>query len=196
MKEDTLPGTENMKCAIGLYYGTRRYVEGEFKGHSVTGVFSYVDVSDDGPCNRPVRVWCKWKDGNNAWLACANPNHQRDAEIVLLLNEEYIAYLVWQQNPFAPMPEILRNRTKRNPFLDAPKKVITVGDETKALPAKKRIPRNKGNKAARKARTLGEALQAIPPQNRAEAYREAAKTGLRILVGVAALGAKADKGKL
>jgi hypothetical protein len=152
MTEEKLPGTENMKCAIGLYEGSRHYVDGPFKGRIVYGTFSYVDVSDK-PCDRPVRVWCKRAGSNHAWLACDDPQHQRDAEIILPLNEEYIAFLVWQQNPLQPMPEILRNRVKRNPFFDAPKRTIIV-EEPKALPPKTRIPRNKGNKAKRRVEAI------------------------------------------
>lgn len=159
MPNDTLPGTENMKCAIGLYEGSREYVDGPFKGTKVYGVFSYVDVSDE-PCDKPVRFWCKRKGSNHAWLACDNPEHQRDAEMKLELNPEYIAFLVWQQNPGQPMPEALRNRTKRNPFLDAPKKLVEAAPEPKLLPPKKRhkIPRNKP-KTNLRAKSMGDAAK-------------------------------------
>lgn len=132
MTDDKLPGTENMKCAIGLYEGSREYVDGPFKGTKVYGIFSYVDVVDE-PCHAPVRFWCKRKGSNHAWLACANPEHQRDAETVLKLTPEYIAFLVWQQKPGQPMPEILRDRVKRDPFLDS-KKLVEAPVEPKALP--------------------------------------------------------------
>jgi len=188
MTEDTLPGTENMKCAIGLYEGSREYVDGPFKGTKVHGVFSYVDVSDE-PCHKPVRFWCKRKGSNHAWLACANPEHQRDAQHVLELTPEYIAFLVWQQKPGQPMPELLQNRVKRDPFLDAPKRLVESTPESKALPPKKRIPRNKKQK---KARTLGQAIERLPPSKKREAYREAAKGAIKVFAAVMGL---VDKGK-
>lgn len=182
MTDDKLPGTENMKCAIGLYEGSREYVDGPFKGTKVYGVFSYVDVSDK-PCDEPVRFWCKRKGSNHAWLACGNPEHRRDAEAVLPLTPEYIAFLVWQQKPGQPMPELLANRAKRDPFLDAPKQLVQAPQEPKALlpPKKQRcIPRNKcptchqpryvvgpnvcsnafHNNSSRRAKAIGEAAQA------------------------------------
>jgi len=188
MTEDTLPGTENMKCAIGLYEGSREYVDGPFKGTKVYGVFSYVDVSDE-PCVRPVRFWCKRKGSNHAWLACDNPEHRRDADTVLALTPEYIAFLVWQQKPGQPMPELLKNRVKRDPFLDAPKRLVESTPEPKALPPKKRIPRNKKQK---KARTLGQVIDRLPPQRKAEAYREALQLGGKVMAAVMGL---VDKGK-
>ncbi|HEX6826580.1 MAG TPA: hypothetical protein VF077_09730 [Nitrospiraceae bacterium] len=142
MVDSQLPGTEGMKCAIGLYEGTREYVEGPFKGHKVSGVFSYVDIVDE-PCNEPVRFWCKRKGTRHAWLACANPEHQRDAESVVELTPERIAFLVWQQKPGQPLPECLKGRKMHDPFIDAPKRVIESTPPPKALPPKKRIPRNK-----------------------------------------------------
>ena len=183
MSTDRLPGTELMRCARGLYEGTTTYTDGPFKGQSVHGVFSYVNI--DGPCHRPVRNWCKRRGSNHAWLACDLPEHRQDAEVVLPLEEEHIAFLVWQQNPLAEMPEILRNRTKRNPFLDAPKKVITV-DEPKP---KKRIPRNKGTKAKKRARTLLEALEGQEPKTRGEAFVQAIGIGLDVAKKVMQLNA-------
>jgi hypothetical protein len=182
MTQDKLPGTENMKCAIGLYEGSREYVDGPFKGIKVHGVFSYVDVSDE-PCNEPVAVWCKRKGSNHAWLACNNPQHQRDAETVLKLTPEYIAFLVWQQKPGQPMPEILRDRAKRDPFLDS-KKLVEAPIEPKALPPKKRIPRNKKSK---KARTLAQRIEQLPPQRKAQAYREAGKVAVKVFAAVMGL---------
>ncbi len=190
MTQDKLPGTESMKCAIGLYEGSREYVDGPFKGTKVFGVFSYVDVSDE-PCNAPVRFWCKRKGSNHAWLACDNPEHRRDAESVLELTDEYIAFLRWQQGPAsrANMPEVLKNRVKRDPFLDAPKKLIESTPEPKALPAKKRIPRNKKQK---KARTLTQRIEQVNPNSRAQAYKDASKAGLKVFAAVMGL---VDKGK-
>jgi hypothetical protein len=183
MTQDKLPGTENMKCAIGLYEGSRTYVEGPFKGTSVHGVFSYVDVSDE-PCEKPVRFWCKRKGSNHAWLACDNPEHRRDAEAVLELTPEYIAFLVWQQKPGQPMPELLKNRVKRDPFLDAPKKLVESTPEPKALPAKQRIPRNKKQK---KPRTLTQAIDKLPNQKKAKAYKEALQLGGKVMAVVMGL---------
>jgi len=183
MTQDKLPGTESMKCAIGLYEGSREYVDGPFKGTKVHGVFSYVDVSEE-PCNEPVAYWCKRKGSNHAWLACNNPEHRRDAETVLKLTPEYIAFLVWQQKPGAPMPELLRERVKRDPFLDAPKKLIEAPTEPKALPPKKRIPRNKKQK---KARTLAQRIDQLPPPRKAEAYRDAAKMAGKVFAAVLGL---------
>lgn len=157
-----LPGTEGMKCAMGLYEGSRKWVDGPFKGRIVHGVFSKVDLSDN-PCTRPVRVWCKWSEGTYAWLACDDPAHQKEAAIILPLDgvngAEYIAFLVWQQDPRKPMPEILKNRKRRNPFLDAPRETIEVhpGEVYRELlPPKKPIPRNKGSKAKKRlAQILG-----------------------------------------
>jgi hypothetical protein len=183
MTDDKLPGTENMKCAIGLYEGSREYVEGPFKGTKVHGMFSYVDVSDE-PCHEPVRFWCKRKGSNHAWLACNNPEHRRDAEHVLELTPEYIAFLVWQQKPGQPMPEVLKNRVKRDPFLDAPKKLVESTPEPKALPAKRRIPRNKKQK---KPRTLAQAIERLPPQRKTEARKEAFKLGVKVMAAVMGL---------
>lgn len=183
MPDDKLPGTENMKCAIGLYEGSREYVDGPFKGVKVHGIFSYVDVVDE-PCNEPVRFWCKRKGSNHAWLACSNPEHRRDAEKVLELTPEYIAFLVWQQKPGQPMPETLRDRAKRDPFLDAPKKVLEAPSEPKALPPKKRIPRNKKQK---KPRTLVEKIERLPVERRADAYAKAGKAALKVFASVMGL---------
>jgi hypothetical protein len=188
MTEDTLPGTENMKCAIGLYEGSREYVDGPFKGTKVYGVFSYVDVSDE-PCAKPVKFWCKRKGSNHAWLACDNPEHRRDAETVLALTPEYIAFLVWQQKPGAPMPKILENRVKRDPFLDAPKRLVDSTPEPKALPPKKRIPRNMKQK---KARTLTQAIERLPPNQKAKAYGDAIKVAGKVFASVMGL---VEKGK-
>jgi len=189
MTQDKLPGTDDMKCAIGLYEGSREYVDGPFKGTKVHGVFSYVDVSDE-PCHKPVRFWCKRKGSNHAWLACDNPEHRRDAETVLELTPEYIAFLVWQQKPGQPMPEILQGRVKRDPFLDAPKRVLdsySPEQEPKALPPKQRIPRNKKQK---KARTLGQAIDRLPRQKKAEAYKEALQLGGKVIAAVMGLTGK------
>lgn len=183
MTQDKLPGTEGMKCAIGLYEGSREYVDGPFKGTKVHGVFSYVDVSDE-PCNEPVQFWCKRKGSNHAWLACNNPEHQRDAETVLKLTPEYIAFLVWQQKPGQPMPELLRERAKRDPFLDAPKKLIESTPEPKALPAKTRIPRNRKQK---KARTLAQRIDQLPSEKKAQAYKTAGKAAVKVFAAVMGL---------
>jgi hypothetical protein len=185
MSEDKLPGTEGMKCAIGLYEGSREYVDGPFKGVKVHGVFSYVDVSDE-PCNEPVKFWCKRKGSNHAWLACANPEHRRDAETVLELTPEYIAFLQWQQGAATRenMPEVLKNRVKRDPFLDAPKRVVEAPTEPKALPAKTRIPRNKKRK---KPRTLTQAIERLPTERKAEAYKKAGKTAVKVFAAVMSL---------
>lgn len=192
MIEDKLPGTDGMKCAIGLYEGTREYVDGPFKGTKVHGVFSYVDVSDE-PCDKPVRFWCKRKGTNHAWLACDNPEHRRDAETVLPLTPEYVAFLRWQQGPASRdnMPEVLKNRVKRDPFLDAPRALVEVPSEPKALPPKRRIPRNKKQK---KARTLAQAIERLPtPERKREAYKKAGKAALQVFAAVVGL---VDKGKL
>jgi hypothetical protein len=183
MTDDKLPGTENMKCAIGLYEGSRTYVDGPFKGTVVRGVFSYVDVADQ-PCNEPVRFWCKRKGSNHAWLACDNPEHRRDAETVLALTPEYIAFLVWQQNPGQPMPELLRERAKRDPFLDAPKRLVEAPADPKLLPPKKRIPRNKKQK---KPRTLAQAIERLPPERKKQAYKEALNAAGKVFAGVMGL---------
>lgn len=185
MTKDKLPGTEGMKCAIGLYEGTREYVDGPFKGHKVHGIFSYVDVVDE-PCNEPVKYWCKRKGSNHAWLACANPEHRRDAETVLELTPEYIAFLRWQQGPASRdnMPEVLKNRVKRDPFLDAPKKVIDAPTEPKALPRKKPIPRNRKSKKT---------LPIVKAEGKREAYQKAGKAAVKVFAAVMALVDKGGK---
>jgi hypothetical protein len=79
------------------------------------------------------------------------------------------------------MPELLKARVKRDPFLDAPKKLVESTPEPKALPPKKRIPRNKKQK---KARTLGQRIDQLPPPRKAEAYRDAAKMAGKVFATV------------
>jgi hypothetical protein len=88
------------------------------------------------------------------------------------------------------MPEALKNRVKRDPFLDAPKRLVEAPAEPKALPPKKRIPRNKKQK---KPRTLAQAIERLPTtQKKKEAYKQAGKAALRVFAGVTGL---VDKGK-
>lgn len=190
MPDDRLPGTENMKCAIGLYEGTSEFVEGPLKGQKVHGIFSYANVAEE-PCEKPVRFWCKRKGSHHAWLACSDPEHRRDAETVLELTPEYIAFLVWQQKPGQPIPKLLEHRVKRDPFLDAPKRLVESTPEPKALPPKKRIPRNKKQK---KPRTLAQAIDRLPTtEKKKKAYKQAGEAALKVFAAVIGLVDK-DKG--
>ncbi len=177
MTDGRLPGTENMKCAIGLYEGTSEFVEGPLKGQKVHGIFSYANVAEE-PCDKPVRFWCKRKGTHHAWLACSDPEHRRDAESVLELTPEYIAFLVWQQKPGQPIPKILEHRAKRDPFLDAPKRLVESTPEAKALPEKKRIPRNKKKLLANHRPTKSSKGEALEKAGKAAAKVFAVVMGL------------------
>jgi hypothetical protein len=158
IKEGFLPGTESMKCAMGLYRGSREFIDGPFKGTKVWGVFSNVDISDS-PCERPVRVWCLWddhQDGKRAWLACDDPAHRQGAEAVVRLDgprgDEYIAFLRSQQGSYKA-GDIFRNKARRNPALDVKPKLL-MAKFAEESSNKKPMPRNKGNRARKRVQKL------------------------------------------
>lgn len=119
---DRIPGTEGMHCAIGLFQGSRTLTMSNGihkRGHAVHGVFGLRDPDGMfGPpnvCTNPPRFWCMF-EGQWGWLACDLPDHQRGAEAVTYLTPEIVAFLVWQQNPYQPLPPFLQNVRMLNPL--------------------------------------------------------------------------------
>lgn len=74
-------------CAIGLQVGTRTFTD---TGIKTSGVFGLTGWEE--PCHEPVIVRCQLaingKPAPYYWLACANPDHQKDAWIIQHLDSE------------------------------------------------------------------------------------------------------------